>query len=501
MFLHRSRNAYIHVYTALPDSLQYKAYSVWPTIVQSHSDRVQELHLLIDRVYPIQDLLDAISVPLPSLEYLTMTAHSSSFFLPLEQFQQCPMILGGGALNLKAITLGPDAPFIPGNSFPSLVNLELRGMGRGVQVTTETLIDLLSNCPRLETFEVHFPLHDLVHNESDEQSRNTRPPVTLKHLKALWMSHVSATSAFAFLAQLELPAISTVRLMNLGANGFSSPPSRTLALVLAHMHLTELDILEGGRHTGSGTPFSLHFLAHGTHAAHPPTVTLHARTVGLWVHLLFRRPPEQTAHRPLAEQYAHEERVFWDVLCALPTRAVSALRLSTLRATHLARAAVIIGGARGPTMPLESLVVRSRKSGSAAEQRDVVDHLARALGPYEGRRGVVVPVPAPRLRELTIELNRAWKPGMGDLLVRTLEKRKARGCPLRSVACSVLSVGDPELERRIREHVVGEARVTTRKLWEMRKVPEVWMVKNDYWRLYPESLARTLNGWGLPENT
>ena len=62
-------------------------------------------------------------------------------------------------------------------------------------------------------------------------------------------------------------------------------------------------------------------------------------------------------------------------------------------------------------------------------------------------------------------------------------------------------MGDPELEGRIREHVVGEARVTTRKLWEMRKVPEVWMVKNDYWRLYPESLARTLNGWGLPENT
>ena len=78
---------------------------------------------------------------------------------------------------------------------------------------------------------------------------------------------------------------------------------------------------------------------------------------------------------------------------------------------------------------------------------------------------------------------------------------RSRGCPLRSVACSVLSVGDPELEGRIREHVVGEARVTTRKLWEIRKVPEAWMVKNDYWRLYPESLARTLNGWGLPENT
>ncbi|KAM5543180.1 hypothetical protein V8D89_003054 [Ganoderma adspersum] len=399
------------------------------------------------------------------------------------------MILGGGALNLKAITLGPDAPFIPGNSFPSLVNLELRGMGRGVQVTSNTLIDLLSNCPRLETFEVHFPLPDLVQN--DEQS-HTRPPLTLKHLKALWMSHVSATSAFAFLAQLELPAIATVRLMNLAANGFSAPP-RTLVLPLSHMRLTQLDILEGGKQGGPDTPFELHFLAHGGGAQ--------ART-GLWVHLFFWRPRERSAHRPLTDQYAHEERVFWDVFRVLPTRAVTALRLSTLRAAHLARAAVIIRGDSGPALPLESLVVRSMKAGSATEQRETVDDLAIALAPLTGRGGIdIVPFPAPRLGELTIELNRAWKPGMGDLLVRTLRERKARGHPLRSVACSALSVADPEFEGRIREHVVGEAKVTTRKLWEIRKVPEVWMVKNDYWRLYPESLARTLNGWGLPENT
>ncbi|KAI1791303.1 hypothetical protein LXA43DRAFT_435557 [Ganoderma leucocontextum] len=74
LFLQRSCTSDIHVYVSLPDGLLLKTHSIWPDIVRSHAHRVRELHLFINRVTTMQDLLDSISVPLPSLEFLTMSA-------------------------------------------------------------------------------------------------------------------------------------------------------------------------------------------------------------------------------------------------------------------------------------------------------------------------------------------------------------------------------------------------------------------------------------------
>ena len=424
-----------------------------------------------------------------------MTAGSDSFFIRSPLFSpQLPLILGRTTLNLKALALGADAPFVPGNSFPNLVNLQLRGARRAFEVTASDLLALLSNCPRVETFELGSPIPDI---KRDAQM----PELTLSHLKALWMNKLNATTALAFLAKLKLPAVSTVRLTDLCADQWLYPPC---PLPLSHMGLTQLDILESGKPAGRDTPFALHFIAHRS-----------GTSTGLWIHLSFWRPNSRSDGLPvgLSEQYTHEELVFWDVFNALPTRTISELRLSMLRPAHLTRAALIVLRERVPA--LEGLVVRGLKARSATEQCKVQDGLARALarrdvaiGPSEAALGSwtkpgqsVGDTPVPRLRDLTIELNRAWKSGMGDRLVRALQERKKRGYPLRSVACSAPSVGDEKLEECIREHVTGEVNITNHKLWKVRKVSEIWMVKNDYWRLYPESLARGLNGWGLPGNT
>ncbi|KAI1791281.1 hypothetical protein LXA43DRAFT_1011957 [Ganoderma leucocontextum] len=482
MFLHRSRFSDIHVYTSLPDALR-NTHSVWRKIIPRHARRVRELHLFVDNVIPIEYLLTC-TFSLPVLEFLTLTAGGEGFFAQA-LLPHLPLIFGVLASNVKAMALGPNVPFFPGNSFPNLINLQLRGISRSV-ASTGRLLDLLSNTPRLETFELLSPSHDL---DLDTQTAN-HPPVALKHLKVFWISSVASTPAFSLLSKLELPAVSTVRLTELYAKSDQSPPVPRSVLPLSHMGLTDLDILEGGKPAGRDTPFNLHFLAHGARAG---------TDTGLWVNFRFWRP-HICSSRQLKEQYSHEEYVFWSVFTTLPTLGVTALRLSTLSPAHLRRAALIVGGERVPA--LESLVVRSQKSGSATENSAAVDRLARILAPFESEPGCGDAGQAvPRLGSLTIELNRAWKRGMGDVLVRTLEGRKLSGHPLRSVACSALSVGDPELAGRIKEHVVGDVRVTDRKLWERKEIPEVWMVKNDYWRLYPASLARTGNGWGLPENT
>ena len=106
-------------------------------------------------------------------------------------------------------------------------------------------------------------------------------------------------------------------------------------------------------------------------------------------------------------------------------------------------------------------------------------------------------VPVPLLHELTIEVSGAWDAKLADSFVKALAVRKECGYPLRSVACGAKRVDDPSLAERLREQV-EIVEVVEGKLWEVKGVPAVWMVKNDYWSLY---LRESRYGWELPHDT
>ena len=120
-------------------------------------------------------------------------------------------------------------------------------------------------------------------------------------------------------------------------------------------------------------------------------------------------------------------------------------------------------------------------SVATKRQRTILHDVADALAP---RGGSAVRVPAPLLQELTIEVSGAWDAKLADSFVKALAVRKECGYPLRSVACGAKRVADPSLAERLREQV-EIVEVVERKLWEVKGIPAVWLVKNDYWRLYP----------------
>ena len=100
----------------------------------------------------------------------------------------------------------------------------------------------------------------------------------------------------------------------------------------------------------------------------------------------------------------------------------------------------------------------------------------------------------PRLESLTIELNGPWTPGPDDNLIDALAMRRLAGRPVRIFACSITGLSEFEraaLAERLGEHVVGRVEVTEDMLWERPNV-QAWMIKNDYWQLYP------IEGDGLP---
>ena len=92
--------------------------------------------------------------------------------------------------------------------------------------------------------------------------------------------------------------------------------------------------------------------------------------------------------------------------------------------------------------------------------------------------------------------------GVGDaklagVFVKALAARKECGYPLRSVACGAKRVDDPLLVERLMEQV-EIVEVVEGKLWEVKGIPPVWMVKNDYWSLY---MRESRYGWELPHDT
>ncbi|KAM5543179.1 hypothetical protein V8D89_003053 [Ganoderma adspersum] len=493
LFLQRSRTADIRLYASLsipPSPPNY----VWQDVIQNHSHRVHELHVRVSRVTPTEDFLNALSTPLPALEFLTIQSNNPALLLT-NPFPTPPIVFSGQPLrHLKALVLGRLAPFIPGNSLPNLTNLQLYGLGLGV-LTAQNLLHLLSNCPRLETFELLSPPSGLFFDFDD---RPIAQPIPLRSLKALWMRELHITPALALLCRLELPPETTVRLANLAdvSQRYERPttllpPGRRSPF--KHLAgLTHLDILEDG---SSARHAPLHVVAHGTRA-------------GVWLHLA---ATTDDAHA--------RDRLFWQLLDMLPTARVATLRVSARDTACFARiewvlkrtpalAALVLRCGDAQALSPPAAVLRwqtasgtgtgtgmgTGESAGLKRQRTLLDDVAYALAP---RITAAVRVPAPLLQALTIEVGGTWDGKLADGFVKALAGRKGCGYPLRSVACGAKRVDDPSLAERLQEQV-EIVKVVERKLWEVKGIPPVWMVKNDYWSLYLRELRY---GWELPHDT
>nr|VWO99373.1 Zn(2)-C6 fungal-type domain-containing protein [Ganoderma boninense] len=99
-------------------------------------------------------------------------------------------------------------------------------------------------------------------------------------------------------------------------------------------------------------------------------------------------------------------------------------------------------------------------------------------------------VPAPQLRTVGLELKCNSLASL-EPFARAIEARKTCGHPLDSVRCNLAGVDVEDL----RAHVVDGVSEFDDKLW-VPTVDEGWLVKNDYWRLYP-ARWENYSEWGL----
>ncbi|KAI1794928.1 hypothetical protein LXA43DRAFT_1080578 [Ganoderma leucocontextum] len=285
---------------------------------------------------------------------------------------------------------------------------------------------------------------------------------------------MQANAALTALAYLQLPTNATVRLSDLAQN-YSEPrelPTAPVPFLQQMDHLTRLDVITCvGRHA------SLHFVAFGTYSR----FWIHINVVGLRV------------------------RPYVRFLCGmLPKNNLQTLRFSMQDIDDFPVKGEAPEHDTSHTQSDSDPEVSShgysdsdsdRYSGSDSDDVDYSDH------PFEAaRRSLDTPhnhdshcanspieisgnVPAPQLKVVGLEVKCASTASL-ESFVRMVEARKKSGHPLDTVLCSFEGVDRKDVDG-MKEHVVDGVRDVSGRLW-VPTIDEAWLMKNDYWRLYPE---------------
>ncbi|PIL22789.1 hypothetical protein GSI_15484 [Ganoderma sinense ZZ0214-1] len=452
----------LHLYTAVPPRPTPESVPWW--IIKNQPVRVNALHITLrDARTQSEALLESLATSLPSLRLLTVDAHRSSYAHAIGQ--DMPIILCGEVLNLEALTWSIGVPFLPGNTFPSLAHLNLHersSIFRDDICCLDSILRLLSNCPRLETLVFAQSSLDVATGMGPD-----RGPVRLNHLRALWVQgqDLAVNSALKFLSYLDLPKDATVRLSNLSEldPDYPSEPTEppTSLPFLAQMDCpARLDVIhcEGG-HRDDAERYAFHFIVVGPRSR-------------FWLHM----PGNSTiALHCLALLYK-----------MLPKEPIETVRVSVLTMRGFTFLPLILG-----QLPsLTTLLVRHSKVSSPVVAAAGVAALVRALGPG---RGSVNNVPAPRLKTVGLELTCTPTTSLAPL-VSVFEERKKCCHPLATVQHKLVGVDMRDVDE-MKEHVTEGLGDVDGKLW-IPVIDEGWRVKNDYWRLYPTPWDE-YSGWGF----
>ncbi|RPD62710.1 hypothetical protein L226DRAFT_324666 [Lentinus tigrinus ALCF2SS1-7] len=467
----RSNTTPLHIYSQIPSQTG----SMFAHIYGSHPHRIGEAHLLnIDEYHPMV-ILRSLASPMPNLKFMNLSGLRSRTY-QLEAGM--PLILGGTSTSLRAFAL-KQVSFVPGNSFPNLIDLRL---------DTMTCVDweffrLLRNCPRLETLELAHtetllstPLQSSASSGSvlDLVSGGDKPimsPVVLRHLRGLRMGYMKVVYALAILALLKLPRHPVMRLDNLTCysryavlpdwhevwQSRVEPPLSTLYEVKGHTHL---DII----HVREDNNAHLHFISHG-------------QNCGIWVHVR-----------------AIDPGPFFHLVAHLDTRAITTFRLSVPHNAVERLSFLRFVLVRMPS--LSRLLVKCRVRLPAQSGTALLKEVAGALTPSSSssNEGGTAEIPVPGLDYFGIEMDCARIPL--DALVHMAASRKRSAHPIRSLVCNISGCTREDLLPL--SEFVDAYYVATGFLFEVGPdVPSVFKMKNDYWELFRREDGMT--SWNMPE--
>ncbi|KAI1794927.1 hypothetical protein LXA43DRAFT_94123 [Ganoderma leucocontextum] len=136
--LRRSGSAVpLHLYMSSTPQPTTKSVSRW--VIKNQPLRVEALFIQLLGQTRIEEMLESLATPLPSLRLLSVDA---SWDCGEVVGPDMPIILGGEALSLKALVWSLSIPFIPGNAFPNLVDMNLNQMDGNV-LNLDSLLRLL----------------------------------------------------------------------------------------------------------------------------------------------------------------------------------------------------------------------------------------------------------------------------------------------------------------------------------------------------------------------
>ena len=450
----------LHLWMASTPEPPADSISRW--VIKNQPSRVEALYVHLYDKAPVEVMLDSLAAPLPSLRLLSIDGTWQCRGLPAAGM---PTILGGGALSLKALVWSLSIPFIPGNAFPNLADLNLNDLGSNV-LTLDRLLQLLANCPHLETLV-------LSHSSLDIKSSVVRGqnPIKLDHLRALWMHSMGINAALTALSCLRLPVDATVRLSDLTQYEYRSelaePPTAPVAF-LQHMDdLTSLDIITCKNRTQNG----LHFVAVGVRSRFWIHFNAGSADVRSYVRYLYGMLPKNNLRTLRFSMQETADFVFVrdtmrDPLPSLHTLLVRHSKTTSPSGVAAISRALCPGGAPEP-----NATERPRRSHDTVPADFPIDLSAD--------------LPAPQLKIVGLEVRNASAASLRPF-VCMVEARKKCGHPLDTVWCNLEGVD--QWQKRVedlKEYVANGAHAFRGKLW-FPTIDEGWLVKNDHWRLCPE---------------
>ena len=483
--------------------------SVCRWVIENQPRRAEALFLQHLHDTPSKAILELLATPLPSLRLLSVDGQWQCYDALDDKM---PAILGGGALGLRALMWSLAIPFIPGNAFLDLADLNITFADKNV-LTLDRLLRLLSNCPRLETLNLKQSTFDVTTG-----IMLNRRPVALDHLRALWIQSMSINAALATLAHLQLPQDTTVRLSELTRFPPDPFPPRARIPFLQQMDdLASLDLVAS---KGRLQPF-FHLVAVGARSR-------------FWIHF------------DLDSTGVGGARAYVRHLCGmLPTKSLRTLRVSVADVADL----VVIRDVLLDSLPsLDTLLMRHSTTATPAEAASGIAAVSKALCPGGGPEDIVkgsdtdsdeyVPgdgldsdtdsdsssgtdsnsgsddgdpvdaagqspspdtpddsdtafpvdtsaaVPAPHLKVVGLQVKCGGDTASFESFAHMLAARKQSSRPLDTVLCSFEWVEAKDVDD-MKECVVGGVRDVLGALW-VPTIDEGWRVRNDYWRLYPD---------------
>ncbi|KAM5539487.1 hypothetical protein V8D89_006939, partial [Ganoderma adspersum] len=337
----------LHLYmTSAP---QPATASVCRWVIENQPLRAEALFLQLLHDTPAKTILESLATPLPLLRLLSVDGQWQCREV-LDN--KMPAILGGGAPGLRALMWSRAIPFIPGNAFPNLADLNITFSDSNV-LSLDRLLRLLSNCPRLETLNVKESSLDVTTGIAPD-----RRPVALDRLRALWIQSMPINAALATLAHLRLPPGTTVRLSELTRFLPEPVPPKTIPFLQQMDDLIRLDLVAS---RGRLQPF-FHLVAVGARSR-------------FWIHF------------DLDAAGVSGARAYVRHLCGmLPTKSLRTLRVSVADVADLV---VIRDALLEPLPSLDTLLMRHSTTASPAEAALGIAAVSKALCPGGGPEDTV----------------------------------------------------------------------------------------------------------------